>query len=136
MSAKRVIVWVFVQLVFLTSGAVIADKYTSQRLQMVTGIKGDLSMTAKHIDRKSYEVRVMEAMESVPRHLFVPKDMQARAYEDRPLPIGYGQTISQPYIVAYMTTLLRPEPDHRVLENWDRLGLPGRRAFTPRRTGL
>lgn len=60
--------------------------------------------------------RVLKAMGTVPRHLFVrPRDV-ARAYNDHPLPIGYGQTISQPYIVAYMTELLEVEPGHRVLE--------------------
>ena len=60
--------------------------------------------------------RILEAMQHVPRHFFVPKEYQGRAYEDSPLPIGAGQTISQPYIVAYMTQLLQPGPDDRVLE--------------------
>ncbi len=60
--------------------------------------------------------RVLEAMREVPRHRFVPLDYRDRAYLDRPLPIGLGQTISQPYIVAAMTELLRPESTDRVLE--------------------
>jgi protein-L-isoaspartate(D-aspartate) O-methyltransferase len=60
--------------------------------------------------------RVLEAMRETPRHLFVPESLRAYAYEDRPLPIGRRQTISQPYIVAFMTELLRPEPDDVVLE--------------------
>lgn len=59
---------------------------------------------------------LLAAMESVPRHLFVPFDDLAWAYADGPLPIGHGQTISQPYIVALMTELLRVEPTQRVLE--------------------
>lgn len=59
---------------------------------------------------------VLEAMSSVPRHLLVPQDVRAFAYDDRPLPIGYGQTISQPYIVALMTQLLQPTEEMRVLE--------------------
>lgn len=59
---------------------------------------------------------VLDAMARVPRHLFVPPEIQHRAYEDTPLPIGYGQTISQPYIVAYMTEALQVAPDHTVLE--------------------
>lgn len=59
---------------------------------------------------------VLAAMRSVPRHLFVPERVRGSAYEDRPLPIGHGQTISQPYIVAYMTELLRLTPDAKVLE--------------------
>ena len=58
---------------------------------------------------------MLEAMRRVPRHLFVPDD-SGRAYDDRPLPIGRGQTISQPYIVAYMTDALQLEPAQRVLE--------------------
>jgi protein-L-isoaspartate(D-aspartate) O-methyltransferase len=60
--------------------------------------------------------RVLEAMREVPRHRFVPEDMWDMAYRDTPLPIGHGQTISQPYIVGYMTQMLHLAPDDRVLE--------------------
>jgi len=60
--------------------------------------------------------RVLEAMRQVPRHLFLPAGMARYAYLDRPLPIGEDQTISQPYMVAKMTELLRPKANHRVLE--------------------
>jgi len=60
--------------------------------------------------------RVLSAMRRVPRHIFVPEKVRAAAYGDYPLPIGHGQTISQPYIVAMMTTLLQINPDDRVLE--------------------
>jgi len=60
--------------------------------------------------------RVVRAMQRVPRDRFVPPDQRPQAYEDRPLPIGYRQTISQPYIVAYMTQALRLTPDAKVLE--------------------
>lgn len=60
--------------------------------------------------------RVLEAMREVPRHLFVPPGHEGAAYADQALPIGHRQTISQPYIVAYMTEILRPEPGLRVLE--------------------
>ena len=60
--------------------------------------------------------RVLDAMRRTPRHKFVPPGQAPYAYEDRPLPIGHGQTISQPYMVAIMTELLRPQPAHRVLE--------------------
>ncbi|HET9948111.1 MAG TPA: protein-L-isoaspartate(D-aspartate) O-methyltransferase [Longimicrobiales bacterium] len=59
---------------------------------------------------------VLDAMRSVPRHEFVPAERRALAYEDMPLPIGLGQTISQPYVVALMTELLDPEPGDRILE--------------------
>jgi protein-L-isoaspartate(D-aspartate) O-methyltransferase len=60
--------------------------------------------------------KVLEAMKNVPRHKFVPKYHQGSAYSDRPLSIGHGQTISQPYIVAYMTEALKLKPEHKVLE--------------------
>ena len=59
---------------------------------------------------------VLDAMKKVPRHLFVPKEYQDEAYNDNPLPIGYGQTISQPYIVAYMTDVLKPVRSMKALE--------------------
>jgi len=59
---------------------------------------------------------ILNAFRQVPRHLFVPKALQQSAYDDRPLPIGYRQTISQPYIVAFMTDLLDPQPTDTVLE--------------------
>lgn len=59
---------------------------------------------------------VLEAMRKVERHLMVPKDVQRYAYEDRPLPIGKGQTISQPFIVAFMTQAIKPKPGMKVLE--------------------
>jgi len=61
-------------------------------------------------------VRVIDAMLTVPRHLFVPETQRAEAYSDSPLPIGHGQTISQPYIVAFMTQALDIASEHRVLE--------------------
>jgi len=62
------------------------------------------------------DARVLDAMRSVPRERFVPPELRAQAYEDGPLPIGSGQTISQPYIVAYMTEALGVAPSHKVLE--------------------
>jgi protein-L-isoaspartate(D-aspartate) O-methyltransferase len=62
------------------------------------------------------DARVVEAMGQVPRHLFVPEADRERAYIDAPVPIGQGQTISQPYIVALMTELVRPQSSDRVLE--------------------
>ena len=59
---------------------------------------------------------VLEALRAVPRHVFVPARLLKYAYRDTPLPIGHGQTISQPYMVAWMTEILEIEPDHRVLE--------------------
>jgi protein-L-isoaspartate(D-aspartate) O-methyltransferase len=60
--------------------------------------------------------RVLEALRKVPRHMFVPAELQEKAYDDRPLPIGHDQTISQPYIVGLMSELLDASPEHKVLE--------------------
>lgn len=68
------------------------------------------------VSRGVKDHRVLDAMRKVPRHRFVPADLASRAYEDNPLPIGWGQTISQPYIVALMTELLDLEPGDKVLE--------------------
>ena len=68
------------------------------------------------ITRDIKNPRVLDALRKVPRHEFVPESVRGEAYGDTPLPIGYGQTISQPYIVAYMSEALDLEPSHRVLE--------------------
>ena len=68
------------------------------------------------IDRGVSDERVIKAMNDVPRHLFVKESLRDLAYADGPLPIGYSQPISQPYIVAYMTEILQPDTHHIVLE--------------------
>ncbi len=68
------------------------------------------------VKRDIVNQRVLDAMQRVPRHQFVPEKMRPRAYEDSPLPIGEGQTISQPYIVALMTQLVDPRPDQKALD--------------------
>ncbi|MEO8075306.1 MAG: protein-L-isoaspartate(D-aspartate) O-methyltransferase [Acidobacteriota bacterium] len=76
-----------------------------------------LDMVARQIAARGVrDPRVLEALREVPRHLFVPEGQRIHAYEDRPLPIGESQTISQPYMVATMTETLAPEAHHRVLE--------------------
>ena len=67
-------------------------------------------------DRGIHDQQVLRAMREVERHWFVPENNRSNSYEDRPLGIGYGQTISQPYIVAYMTEMLKLQPNYRVLE--------------------
>lgn len=62
------------------------------------------------------DASTLRAMRQVPRHHYVPEDQRRWAYDDRPLPIGYGQTISQPYIVGYMTEIIKPQNDFKVLE--------------------
>lgn len=74
-------------------------------------------MVSQHLERRGIgNRRVLEVMSLVPRHAFVDGPLQSRAYEDSALPIGQDQTISQPWIVARMTELLDPQPEHRVLE--------------------
>lgn len=76
-----------------------------------------LDMVARQIESRGiHHPLVVAAMKEVPRHLFVPRELQDRAYDDSPLPIGWDQTISQPYIVAYMTQVLDLEGGERVLE--------------------
>jgi protein-L-isoaspartate(D-aspartate) O-methyltransferase len=84
--------------------------------RMMQDIERETEYTAGLIGKRALDPRVMEAMKQVPRHEFVPAEAQAYAYANGPVPIGHGQTISQPYIVALMTDLLNPEPDHVVLE--------------------
>jgi protein-L-isoaspartate(D-aspartate) O-methyltransferase len=75
------------------------------------------TMVRDQIEARSvHDQRVLAAMREVPRHLFIPPPYDQAAYQDSPLPIGNGQTISQPYIVAVMTELLRPGPSDNVLE--------------------
>lgn len=73
-------------------------------------------MVATYVEPRVRDPRVLDAMRRVPRHLFVPEPVRDSAYADRPLPIGHGQTISQPYVVAFMTELARLSPEARVLE--------------------
>lgn len=108
-SNPQVLLFVYVLLCCANVFSVYAeeDEYVERREAMVA-----LTIENRGVQDKA----VLQAMREVPRHEFVPEDLRKNAYEDRPLPIGMGQTISQPYIVAYMTELLELEPDDRVLE--------------------
>ena len=86
------------------------------RDKMVATIAAEVTETSRWLDKDRLDPRVMSAMAKVPRAHFVPLGQQAAAYDNRPLPIGHGQTISQPLIVAVMTHLLQIEPDARILE--------------------
>jgi protein-L-isoaspartate(D-aspartate) O-methyltransferase len=80
-------------------------------------VKQRVEMVKSQIEKRGVEDRAtLAALRKIPRHLFVPANSVDDAYDDRPLPIGYGQTISQPYIVAYMTEIIKPQSGHRVLE--------------------
>ena len=111
------VVLIFCVLVFsVDSFAQVEDKYTLARQAMVQVIAADVIDTSAYINKKAFDPKVMAAMGKVPRHEFVPLIQQRFAYENRPLAIGHGQTIPQPYIVALMTDLLKPEQKHKVLE--------------------
>ena len=92
------------------------NAYAAERARMVEHIAALTRETRFETGRATLSERVMSAMSKVPRHEFVPAWERASAYADRPLPIGHGQTISQPFIVALMTDLADIAPDHTVLE--------------------
>ncbi len=101
--ARRVVTCATFAALLLWAG----DPYQAQREAMVR----------EQIEARGVrDQRVLEAMRAVPRHLFVARGTESQAYRDHPLPIGEGQTISQPYIVGFMTELLDVEPTHKVLE--------------------
>lgn len=93
-----------------------ADPTAAARLSMVREIEDDVRYTASETRRAALDARVMKVMRTIPRHQFVPAGLRSAAYQNRPLPIGHGQTISQPYIVALMTDLLRVDAGDVVLE--------------------
>jgi protein-L-isoaspartate(D-aspartate) O-methyltransferase len=104
-------VWMIFLILFLCLPAPRAlaspDKYAGVRLEMVRD----------QIERRGVmDDATLSAMRAVKRHLFVPESLRARGYNDNPLPIGFGQTISQPYIVAYMTEVIQPGPHQKILE--------------------
>jgi len=84
--------------------------------QLLTDIDSEVRITHRWIGKDALDARVMQVMAQVPRHEFVPEGEQNLAYANGPLPIGHGQTISQPYIVALMTDLLAPQAEHTILE--------------------
>ena len=98
------------------AGVLAAEPYEEERRVLMEEIRRDVQFTSRETGRARLDDRVMEVMARVPRHEFVPAEQRRYAYKNRPLPIGYGQTISQPYIVAIMTDLLGLERGDRVLE--------------------
>jgi len=104
-AMKIVVCILLVTLAFPVRGQ--QEQYAVQRLNMVRTQISSRGVTHKE---------TLKAMETVPRHRFVPSAYSSSAYDDRPLPIGYGQTISQPYIVAYMTELCKPKKGMKALE--------------------
>lgn len=103
MINKLIIIWLLLCPLFLAS----QNDYREAREDMIAH-----DIKSRGVNDKA----TLGAMLEVPRHLFVPEELRSQAYRDGPLPIGYGQTISQPYIVAFMTEAIRPEPGFKVLE--------------------
>lgn len=84
--------------------------------RMIADIENEVTLTRSYIGKNKLDERVMDVMARVPRDLFVPDNVKLMAFNNGPIPIGHGQTISQPYIVALMTDLLQLKPDDSVLE--------------------
>lgn len=102
---------------FLFGASVVTEEeYAARRAHLMHEIESDVRATSEYIGKDTLDEKVMDAMAKVRRHKFVPEGQMPYAYENRPLPIGYGQTISQPYIVALMTDLLGVKRGDRVLE--------------------
>jgi len=116
---KHIIFWLLIAglILLLFSTHVIAeDSFQQQRELMIENIKAELTISDDFLSQASFDELVFAALRKVPRHEFVPENQRIHAYENRPLSIGYGQTISQPYIVAIMTSLLNLKKTDRVLE--------------------
>ena len=92
------------------------DAFESQRAHLIAEIEAEAMLTASYTGRAAFSAQVMGVVGQVPRHEFVPVEIQQYAYLNRPLPIGFDKTISQPYIVALMTDVLELEATDRVLE--------------------
>jgi protein-L-isoaspartate(D-aspartate) O-methyltransferase len=92
------------------------DPYRIQRAGLLKEIEDDLKLTSGRVGKRALSQDVVAAMVNIPRHEFVPEHLKRYAYDNRPLPIGYGQTISQPYIVGIMTDLVDPAKENVVLE--------------------
>jgi protein-L-isoaspartate(D-aspartate) O-methyltransferase len=99
-----------------------ADEFATLRQEMLAEIAAATQHTSDLIGKSTLDERVMAAMAKVPRHAFVPVELQPYAYANIPLPIGFNKTISQPFIVALMTDLLDISPDDAVLEIGTGLG--------------
>lgn len=116
---KHLIFWLIVVgiiLLLFSTHVIAADGYQMQREKLVNLIRVEVAMTHEFLGQGELEQKVLDAINKVPRHEFVSDDEKPYAYDNRPLPIGYGQTISQPYIVAVMTDLLKLKKGDKVLE--------------------
>lgn len=100
----------------VVSSALSAEDWVKMREQMVRSIELDTYQARRYIGKSELSDKVLESIGKVPRHEFVPAKYQQDAYVNQPLPIGRGQTISQPFIVALMTDLMEVDENSRVLE--------------------
>lgn len=91
-------------------------RFTRERAAMVDNIRAQARTISGFAGREDVSEPILQVMGEVKRHLFIPEPNRSIAYADRPVPIGYGQTISQPLIVAWMTQLTEVKPDHTILE--------------------
>ena len=113
----RIPIWLAVALMLLSTSTVAAEPdYPEARERMVQTIRSLAESDRAPLGPVGIDPSVLAVMQQVPRHEFVPDEVREEAYENRPLPIGHGQTISQPYIVALMTELLDPDKGDVVLE--------------------
>ena len=103
-------------------GEDLEEQFAELRAAMLRQVERHAAMVAPALGRAALDAGVMAALSAVPRHHFVPVEMQPFAYFDTPLPIGFDKTISQPFIVALMTDLLQVQPQHRVLDVGTGLG--------------
>ena len=113
----RILAWGAVIALLAASTRVWArDEFVEFRKSMLAEIQLTVELTRRETGKTTLDPRVMAVLGRVPRHEFVPSNLVSHAYENRPLPIGHGQTISQPYIVALMTDLLSLDADSTALE--------------------
>lgn len=109
--------WLTACFLLLSTGLIAGEQeFAVERINLVRDIAQLTRASAAEIGRPGISPAVLAAMERTPRHRFVPEEQRRYAYHNRPLPIGYGQTISQPSLVALMTDLLEVKPGDRVLE--------------------
>ncbi len=101
-------------------------RYALERLTMVKVIAYLAAKISSETGIAEFDQRILRAMNKVPRHLFVPDPLRPYAYGNGPLPLGHGQNISQPFIIALMTHLIAPEPGDVIYETGTRGWLPGR----------
>jgi protein-L-isoaspartate(D-aspartate) O-methyltransferase len=107
---------------FRGQSAMSAEQFEEQRRQMLEAVEAHTSLARAALDKSTLDGRVLKAMAKVPRHEFVPVEIQPYAYLNMPAPIGFGKTISQPFMVAVMTDLLEVQPADVVLEIGTGLG--------------